>query len=424
MRATRARRALLGGLVLLVMLASPATVRADTVTDWNQVAAAALQSPGTAVPPGAGQGAVSTVHLAMVHAAVYDAVNAIVGGHEPYASTPAAMPWYSQDAAVAAAARHVLLNGGLNGAAGFSPGRISAIETAYLNTLASIPPGPAREGGIATGVAAAIALLAAREGDGRFGSFLFPVGSLPGEWRPTMGVSDPGAWLKDVRPFVLRDPDLFRGRAPYDLGSRAYAADFNEVKELGSATSTIRTPEQTAAAQYWGLTNATATMASIIRSIANTRGGSVADHARLFARTYTNAADALIVTWRDKARYSFWRPVTAIHEAGTDGNDATVADPGWTSLIAAPPYPDHPSGLSTFGSAVADTMQHFYGLDEATFSGTTPSNVTRQFTSFSQLRDDIVDARVWSGIHFRFADEEAAKIGRKVAHWGNRHAFR
>ena len=186
----------------------------------------------------------------------------------------------------------------------------------------------------------------------------------------------------------------------------------------------IPAARQTAAANCWGLTNATATMASIIRSIAISQGGSLADHARLFARTYTNAADALIVTWRDKARHSFWRPVTAIREAGSDGNDATVADPGWTPLIAAPPYPDHPSGLSTFGSAVADTMQHFYGRDEATYSGTTPTNVTRHFTSFSQLRDDIVEARIWSGIHFRFADEEGAKIGRKVAHWGNRHAFR
>ena len=237
-------------------------------------------------------------------------------------------------------------------------------------------------------------------------------------------MTDPGAWLKDVTPFVLRDPDLFRGRAPHHLRSRAYAADFNEVKEIGSATSTTRTADQTAAAKYWGLTNATATMASIIRSVANTQGGSLADHARLFARAYTNAADALIVTWRDKARYSFWRPFTAIHEAASDGNDATEADPNWTALIATPPYPDHPSGLSTFGCAVVDTMQHFYGRDQATFSGTTPGGVTRQFTSFSQVRDDIVDARVWSGIHFRFADTEAAKIGRKVAHWGNRHAFR
>ncbi len=160
----------------VLAIATPA--RADTVTDWNAIAAAALQSPGTATPPGAGQGAPSTVHLAMVHAAVYDAVNAIDGGHEPYASSPAAEPWYSQDAAVAAAARHVLLNGGL----GFPAARMSAIETAYQNTLAGIPPGAAKAGGIATGVAAANAVLAAPGGDDRFGTFSFTAGTLPGEW--------------------------------------------------------------------------------------------------------------------------------------------------------------------------------------------------------------------------------------------------
>jgi hypothetical protein len=422
MRATRVLRALLGGFALLVVLATPLSARADSVTDWNQIAAAALQSPGTATPPGAGQGAVSTAHLAMVHGAVYDAVNAIVGGHEPYVSSPAAEPWYSQDAAVAAAARHVLVNGGL----GIPVARIPLIEAAYQATLLPIPDGPAKAGGIATGESAATDMLAARAGDGRFGPFRFAESTLPGGWRlvPPATVTDPGAWLKDVTPFVLRDPDLFRGRAPHHLGSRAYAADFNEVKAVGRATDSTRTPDQTAAAQYWGTTNATATMASIIRSVASGQGGTLADHARLLARAYTNAADALIVTWRDKARYSFWRPFTAIREAASDGNDATEADPNWTSLIAAPPYPEHPSGLSTFGSAVVDTMQHFYGRDEATFSGTTPGGVTRQFTSFSQLRDDIVEARIWSGIHFRFADEEAAKIGRMVAHWGNRHAFR
>jgi hypothetical protein len=422
MRTTRARLVLLGVVALLAVLATPASARADAVTDWNQIAAAALQSPGTVTPPGAGQGAVSTAHLAMVHAAVYDAVNAIDGCHEPYVSEPRAKRWYSQDAAVAAAARHMLVNGGL----GIPAERRPVIEAAYQAMLLSIPSGPAKAGGIATGEAAATALLEARAGDGRFGPFRFAESTLPGGWRlvPPATVTDPGAWLKDVTPFVLRDPDLFRSRAPYDLGSRAYAADFNEVKEIGSATSATRTPDQTAAANYWGLSNATATMASILRSVADTQGGSLADLARLFARAYTNAADALIVAWRDKARYTFWRPVTAIREAATDGNDATVADPNWTSLIVAPPYPDHPSGLSTFGSAVVDTLQHFYGRDAATFSGTTPSGVTRQFTSFSQVRDDIVEARIWSGIHFRFADTEAAKIGRKVAHWGNRHAFR
>jgi hypothetical protein len=420
MRATRARRVLLGGFALLVVLASSASARADTVTDWDQIAAAALQSPGTATPPGAGQGAPSIVHLAMVHAAVYDAVNAIDGGHEPYVSSPAAQPSYSQDAAVAAAAHHVLVNGGL----GIPAARLTTIEAAYQAALAAIPAGPAKAGGIATGEAAAVALLAERAGDGRFGPFRFAVGTLPGEWRPTAGVNDPLAWLKDVRPFVLRSPDLFRGRPPHGLGTRAYAADFSEVKALGSAVSAVRSADQTAAAQYWGLSNATGTISSILRSVALGQGGTLADHARLLARAYTNGADALIVTWRDKARYGFWRPITAIHEAASDGNDATQADSGWTSLIAAPPYPDHPSGLSTLGCSVADTMQHFYGRDQTTFSGTTLGGVTRTFTSFSEVCADIVDARVWSGIHFPFADEEAAKIGRRVAHWGNRHAFR
>jgi hypothetical protein len=405
---------------VLSVLAIAAPARADSVTDWDQIAAAALQAPGTATPPGAGQGAPSIAHLAMVHAAVYDAVNAIDGGHEPYVSSPAAEPGYSQDAAVAAAARYVLVNGGL----GIPAARLATINTAYQAALDAIAPGPAKAGGIATGEAAAVALLAARAGDGRFGPFRFTVGTLPGEWRPTSGVNDPFAWLKDVTPFVLRDPDLFRGRAPHGLRTRAYAADFNEVKTVGSVGSAVRTPDQTAAAQYWGLTNATATISSILRSVANGQGGTLADHARLLARAYTNGADALIVTWRDKARYSFWRPVTAIQEAASDGNDTTQADTGWASLIGAPPYPEHPSGLATLGCAVVDTMQHFYGRNEATFSGTTPGNVTRTFTSFSALCADIVDARVWSGIHFRFADEEAAKIGRRVAHWGNRHAFR
>ena len=167
-----ARRVLLGGFAVLCVLAIAAPARADTVTDWDQIAAAALQSPGTATPPGAGQGAPSIAHLAMVHAAVYDAVNAIDGGHEPFVSSPAAEPWYSQEAAVAAAARHVLVNGGL----GIPAARLTTINTAYQAALDAIAPGPAKDLGIATGEDAAVALLAARAGDGRFGPFRFTVG--------------------------------------------------------------------------------------------------------------------------------------------------------------------------------------------------------------------------------------------------------
>ena len=381
MRATRSGRALLGCLALLSVLALAAPARADTVTDWDQIASAALQAPGTATPPGAGQGAPSIAHLAMVHAAVYDAVNAIAGGHEPYVSAPAAARWYSQDAAVATAAHAVLVDGGL----GIPAERLTAVDTAYQTALDAIAGGRAKTGGIATGEAAAAGLLAARAGDGRFGPFRFTVGTLPGQWRPTSGVNnDPFAWLKDVRPFVLRDPDLFRGRPPHGLRTRAYAADFKEVKAIGSAGSKIRTPDQTAIAQYWGLTNGTATISSILRSVANGQGGTLADHARLLARAYTNAADALIVTWRDKARYNFWRPVTAIHEAATDGNKATRAD---TALGLADrrrrPTPIIRPACPRSAAPSVETMQHFYGRDAATFSGTTQGNVTRTFTRFS-----------------------------------------
>ena len=157
----------------------------------------------------------------MVHVAVYDAVNAIVGCHKPYVSSPRAKRWYSQDAAVAAAARHVLVNGGL----GIPAARMPVIEAAYEATLLPIPDGRAKAGGIATGEAAATELLAARAGDGRFGPFRFAESTLAGGWRlvPPATVTDPGAWLKDVTPFVLRDPDRFRGRRPHRLGSRAYA---------------------------------------------------------------------------------------------------------------------------------------------------------------------------------------------------------
>ncbi len=425
MRASCAGRALLSSLVLLAGFIVPGSARADAVTDWNAIAAAALQEP--AAVGGAGQGAVSTVHLAMVHGAVYDAVNAIDGAHEPYVYSPPAEPDYSQPAAAATAAYRMLTAAPAGvPPLGLTAARRPSVDAAYLAALAAVPDGPAKTGGIATGEAAAAAMFATRVRDGRFGPFRFTVGTLPGEWRPFPegSATDPGAWLKDVTPFVLRDPDRFRGRPPHRLKSRAYAAELAEVQEIGSAASTSRTADQSAAAQFWGTTNATATMASALRSVATTQGRDLAENARMFASAYVNSADALIVAWRDKARYSWWRPLHAIRLADTDGNRATQPDINWTPFITAPPYPEHPSGLSTFGGAVARSLEDFYGTDQIAYSATTLGGVTRQFGSFSALRDDIVDARVWSGIHFRFGDEEGARIGRRVAHWGARHAFR
>jgi hypothetical protein len=401
------------GLVLaafaVLVLSSPA--RADTVADWNKHATDALivtaaQPPTVAFP-----------HLAMVQGAVYDAVNAIDRRHEPYLAAPRARHWYSKDAAAATAAFRVL--------AGIVPAQQGALQELYLQSLAGIPPGRARDGGIAVGETAAAVMLAARADDGRFGPFRFPVGTEPGQWRPVLPafVNDPNAWLARLRPFLLRSADQFASRGPDPLDSHRYARDFAEVKDVGSLTSTTRTADQTDMARFW-VESAAASWNRIARDLAGRQRFGVSGEARLFAMINLTAADAAIACWDDKARWAFWRPITAIREAGTDGNPATEADPEWLPLIATPPYPDHPSGHGCVSGSIVATLQDFFHTDRVRFSSLSASSGTsRKFTRFSQAIEEIVDARVYSGIHFRKADEAGARIGRQVADWRKRHFF-
>ncbi len=421
MCAHRARRALAAGAIALSTVVVAAPARADTVTEWNGITANALVSV-------ANQGAFALPHFAMVHGAMYDAVNAIDGRYQPYLVSPRARRWYSQDAAAATAAYRVLVDSDKPLVA--DPLALKAIlDPLYAASLAAIPDGRAKQGGIDTGNAAAEAMIAARTNDGRFGQPGFPVGMLPGQWRPPLPpfTNDPGAWLKDVKPFLVRDSSQFAGRGPLRLTSRRYAREFDEVKSVGAVNSTTRTPDQTAASRFWGAANAIGTWSALFRDIAQKHGGTLADNARMFAMVYLTSADAAITTWAEKARHSFWRPITAIREAAGDGNPRTVADPAWLPLIPNPPYPDHPSGLSAFGGAAAGALQDFFGTDGIAFGTTNTANplpVTRSYTSFSQAADEIVDARVWSGIHFRLADEVGVRIGRKVSRWRQQHYFR
>ncbi len=418
----RVHRARIGVLVTLVwtvaVLAAPAAARADAVTDWDQLAAQVLTGPPN------GQGSPATAHLAMLHAAVFDAVNAIDHRYTPYLTRPRAKPWFSQDAAVTAAAHRVLVSGHVVG----TPEAQAALETAvaplYDSSLAAIPDGAAKSGGVATGEAAGWAMIAARTGDGRFGPPGFTLGPpVAGAWRPTPPgfINDPGAWLKDVTPFLVRDPDRFRSRGPNALTSRRYAEDYAEVKSLGQDTSTTRTADQTTAARFWGATNAVATWSGLIRTLAEMRPMSTVDRARFYALVYLTGADTLISVWRDKDRWQFWRPVTAIRLGDTDGNPATVGDAGWLPLITTPPYPDHPSGLSAFGASNVATLQELFGTDKVAFGGVNAVGVARNYTRLSQAIEEIVDARVWSGIHFRHADNAGARIGREVARWRRDH---
>jgi hypothetical protein len=394
------------------VLAAPAVARADTVTEWNSNASTALFVTA-GQPPQA-----SVLHMAMVHGAIYDAVNAIDGGHEGYLLTSrVAQPFDSEDAAAAAAAHRVLLN--------LVPAQQGVLDAQYAASLAAIPDGSAKTRGIAVGEAAAAAMIAARTDDGRFGAYRFPVGSGPGAWRPVLPafVNDPNAWLKDVRPFLIESGTQFQSDGPLSLTSRKYAREFDEVKSLGSATSTTRTADQTLAARYWA-ENPPQTWSRIFRTLSAQQGLSLADNARLYAMLYMTAADALITVWNDKAHYLFWRPITAIREADTDDNPWTTADPNWLPLIPTPPYAEHSSGHAGLSGSFVATLQDFFSTDQIGWTDTNNGGLTRSFTQFSQAIDEIIEARVWSGIHFHTADEQGAKIGRQVAKWRERHFFK
>jgi hypothetical protein len=392
-----------------VLAASPA--RADTVTDWNVNATDALITTAGQAPT------VSTIHLAMVHGAVFDAVNSIDRGYKPYLVRVPARSWYSQDAAAATAAYRVLTN--------ILPAQQATLGARYAASLAGIPDGSAKQGGIAVGEAAAWAMIAARTEDGRFGPYRFPVGAAPGSWRPVLPafVNDPNAWVKDVDPFLGKDPERFRSHGPYDLSSRRYAREFEEVESLGSQTSTERSDDQTDAARFWA--EGPMIITRLTRDLSARFGLSVADAARLYAMEYLTGADSLIAVWDDKARWLFWRPITAIREAAADGNPATEADPGWLPLINTPPYPDHPSGLAGVSRAMCESLEDFFRTDRIAFTATSlNSGTSRSFARFSQAADEVVDARVWAGIHFRNADEDGARIGKEVARWRDSHFFK
>jgi hypothetical protein len=404
------KRLMLVALVVGVLTA-PSVARADTVTQWNQNATTALMVT-------AGQGPqLSVPHMAMVQGAVYDAVNAIDGGHEGYLLTSrVATPFDSKEAAAATAAYRVLLN--------LVPAQQAVLDAQYAASLAAIPDGSAKTRGIAVGGAAAAAMIAARTDDGRFGAYRFPVGTGAGQWRPVLPafVNDPAAWLKDVRPFLIKSGTQFQSDDPLSLTSKKYAREFNEVKSVGSATSTTRTADQTLAARYWA-ENPPATWSRVFRTLASQEALSLVDNARFFAMLYMTGADALITVWNDKARDPFWRPITAIREADVDGNPDTVADPAWLPLIPTPPYPEHSSGHSGLSGAFAATLQDFFRTDRIGWTDTNNGGLTRSFTRFSQAIDEIVDARVWSGIHFRTADEQGAEIGSQVARYRDMHYF-
>ena len=395
----------------VAVLAAPATAHADMVTQWNENAATAIYVTAAQPPPQ------SVPHLAMVQGAVYDAVNAIDRGHEGYLiSTRLATPFDSKEAAAATAAYRVLLK--------LVPAQEPVLSAQYAASLLTIPDGTSKTRGIAVGEAAAAAMIAARTADGRFGAPGFPTGPGAGVWRPVLPafVNDPNGWLRDVTPFMIRSSSQFRSKGPYRLKSRKYTREFKQVKELGQDTSTERTADQTHAALYW-MENPPRTWNRIFQTLSTQEGLTLTENARLFGMLYLTAADTLISVWDDKAYWSFWRPIAAIREADTDGNPRTEPDPNWLPLVPTPPYPDHPSGHSGFSGSIVETLQDFFGKDRVSLTDTNVAGRTRSWTRFSDMIDEIVYARMWSGIHFLNPDKQGAEMGEDVANYRERHFF-
>jgi hypothetical protein len=367
--------------------------------------------------------------MGMVQGAVYDAVNATEPKHHrPYLLKRRFSARASKEAAVATAAYKVLSSivSTVPPTIAF-PTRASLLQSLaaqYAASLTAIPDRPFKTQGIAAGNAAADAMIAARENDGRFGPSPWVPNAAPGHWQPLLNpdgtpMLDPTPWVGNVRPFLMQSSSQFRSAGPPALTSAAWAADFNEVKALGSVNSTARTPEQTHIALFWQSTPV-ATWNAVARNLLNdpSRAVDLADSARLFAMQNLTAADAGINCWNDKYYWDFWRPWNAIPRAAEDGNPATEPDPSWTALITAP-YPSLPSGHLCNDGAHLTVLGMFFGTGEIRFGVTSVrfTGETRYFDRFSEPLAEIIEARIWAGLHFRTADVQAALLGRNVAEY-------
>lgn len=387
----------------------------QVVLDWNQAAHQVIKAAdGYANPLTASRS------LAMTHLAMHDAANAAKRRYATYALEEQTAqhrrgPRGSDEAAAAIAAStaaHDLL-------LALYPTQKDLLRATLDESLHDAGIGTEVAEAVATGKRAAAAVLAKRANDGSQGSEDYREGSAPGNYRFVPGTNFilMPHWRK-VQPFALRSPDQFRVAPPPALGSAEYTAAFNEVKAGGSdAANAARTPDQSHYAAFW-YEFSDAGWNRVARVVAREHKQDLWERARTFALLNVAMADSYIAGWDSKVHHDFWRPVTAIREAGTDGNPATLPDAGWISFLPTPPIQDHPSTHSALGAAAATVLAHAFNRDALKFSFTSPTavaaNPQRSFTSFSQAARENADSRVRAGLHFRFATTQGLLLGQRV----------
>lgn len=374
-------------------LAAAPTARADAVTEWNTVAGEVIVAARIGTPP-------ATRILAIVQTAVHEAVDAAQLAHPGEGADVAAQ------AAVAAANRASL--------ARLVPQQQAAITTAYTNALARLADGPARAAGISAGEQAAARVLAWRADDGASAPDRYRPHAAPGAYVPTAPVAVP-QWAQR-KGWLLADPAQFRPAPPPALGSAQWARDYNEVKAIGSRASTQRSAEQTEVARFWDYSLPPIYL-GVARSVAQVPGRTLAQNARLFAAAGQAMDDALIAVMDAKYHYGFWRPVTAIRNGDRDDNPATELDAGWQPLIDVPGHPEYPSAHAILAAALGTVLQAEVGtarMPELATSSPTANGVTRRWTSVEAFMQEVANARVWEGIHFRTSTEVGLAMGRQV----------
>jgi hypothetical protein len=396
-------------LAACVLLAA-APARADVVLDWNAIAVNTIAASGQSPFAQARFGAI-------VQVAVFEAVNAITQDYQPYLGSIVAPNGASADAAAIAAAYRVLI--------AYFPASAPTLDPARANSLAMIPDGQAKDDGIATGEAAANALIALRANDGSSPpQFKTPGPAVPGEWQATPScpvVSGVASGLffqwQYITPFGIASARDFLLGPPPALTSNKYAKAYNEVMTVGDLNSTARPPDRTTVAQFYAVTGPNMVFNSAVRQIATAKGLSMSENARALALVNIAINDSLIASFLNKYHYNFWRPETAIRAGDTDSNWKTDPDPSYLPLILTPCFPSYPSNHGSSSNAAAEIVRRLYGEagHSITISNPVVPNVILHYTRFKQITDDVSDARVFGGIHFRFDQVAGEQLGRAVA---------
>jgi hypothetical protein len=384
---------------------------AAVIADWNAAAVATIVTDAAKSP------AEAYVYFAFTHAAMHNAVNGITREYELYKWRRHGPRCASPEAAAASAAYHLLLN--------YFSGSKSRLDTAYATSLDGVADGWAEDAGVEYGEQAAQRIVDLRADDGRGGPLLFTKEPAPGVWRPTADPPVPFStpWLSEMTPMVMSDPEQFRPGPPPALDSAKYAREFNEVKNLGRLTDSTRSDDQTKTALFFSDIGVGGLQAGL-RELVTRYGMDISDSARLFAVAEVSACDAFVAAWDAKFHYGFWRPITAIRLADTDENDATDPDTEWTSLIAAPPYPDYTSGLNSAVGSISRAVARVLGTNKIDlFITSVAAAETRHYRYAGPINHDAIDARVWSGLHFRTADVVGNHVAQRIATLVFRNAF-